>query len=151
LFTGKDLRAGIQGIYVLHPVMMGDPKVEHYGFESNIKPLVLSPAITDKNISGTDLTVQVNPKVGKTQRVVTLLNEFEPVSGIPNSYALKAPDNNGITSDIVMETDSIIFSVDGVEPGNYLLRIQVDGAESPLEVSPDPLDPKYISPQVSIP
>ena len=151
LFTGKALRAGIQGVSVIHPVMMGDPKVEHYGFESNTKPLVLSPTITVSTIIGTNLTITVNPNIGKTQKVVALLNEFESVSGIPNAYALKAPDKNGITSDIETETGSVVFSVADVEPGNYLLRIQVDGAESPLKVSSDPLDPKYVSPQVSIP
>ena len=151
LFTGKALRAGIQGVSVIHPVMMGDPKVEHYGFESNTKPLVLSPTITGSTVIGTDLTITVNPSIGKSQKVAALLNEFEPVSGLPNAYALKAPDKNGITSDIETETGSVVFSVADVEPGNYLLRIQVDGAESPLKVSSDPLDPKYVSPQVSIP
>ena len=151
LFAGKALRAGIQGVFVLHPVMMGDPKVEHYGFESNVKPLVLSPTITDQTVSGTDLTIEVNPKVGKTQKVVALLNEFEAASGTPRAYSIKAPDNNGITSDVVTETDAITFSIEDVEPGNYLLRIQVDGAESSLQVSSDPANPRYFSPQVSIP
>lgn len=151
LFTGKPLRAGIQGVCVLHPVMMGDPKVEHYGFESNVKPLILSPTITDKTIGGTDLTIKVNPKVGKTQKVVALWNELEAASGVPHAYSIKAPDNNGITSDTMTETDSITFSIENIEPGNYLLRIRVDGAESPLQVSPDPANPKYIGPKVSIP
>jgi hypothetical protein len=151
LFTGKALRAGIQGVFILHPVMMGDPKVEHYGFESNIKPLVLSPTITNTNIVGTDLTIQINPKVGKTQKVIAFLNEYDSPSPTPRAYSLKAPDNNGITSDIETETDAITFSIEDVEPGDYLLRIQVDGAESPLQVNADPANPKYFSPQVNIP
>jgi hypothetical protein len=130
--------------------MMGDPEVEHYGFESNAKPLVLCPRIVDKAVSGDDLTLTLQPKVGKTQKVTVLLNEFEPASDITHAYSIKAPDNNGITSDSVTETDSITFSVAKVEPGNYLLRVQVDGAESSLQLSADPANPKYISPQVTI-
>jgi len=150
LFTGKTIRAGIQGVSVLHPVMMGDPKQEHYGFESNTRPIVLCPKIIVQTVSGDDLTLTIQPKVGKTQKVTILLNEFEAASGTPHAYSIKAPDNNGITSDSVTETDSITFSVAGVASGKYLLRVQVDGAESSLQVSSDPSDPKYISPQVSI-
>ncbi len=150
LFSGEVLRAGIQGISVLHPVMMGDPAVEHYGFESNTKPIALSPTIVDKGVSGEELTLQIEPYVMKTQKVTLLLNEFEPATGTPHAYAIKAPDNNGIIYDAVTATASITFSVSGVEPGDYLVRVQIDGAESPLEVSSDPSDPRYVSPQVSI-
>jgi hypothetical protein len=150
LFAGKAFRAGIIGMSVLHPVMMGEPKVEHYGFESNIKPMIFSPTITNTTINGTNLTVEVNPKIGKTQKVAVLLNEFQPV-GAPHAFSIKAPDNNGITSDLLTETDSVTFPVDNVTPGNYLLRIQVDGAESPLEVSAVPANPEFNGPLVSIP
>lgn len=149
LFTGEVLHAGIQGISVLHPVMMGDPAVEHYGFESNTKPIALSPTIVDMSISGKELTLQIEPYVRKTQKVTLLLNEFE-AAGTPHAYSIKAPDNNGIIYDALTATASITFSLSGVEPGDYLVRVQVDGAESPLEVSSDPSDPKYVSPQVSI-
>jgi hypothetical protein len=154
LFAGKDLRAGIQGVEVLQPVMMGDPKVEHYGFESNTKPIAISPTIVDKAVSGGNLTIQFAPQVGKTQKVLALLNEFgftsTPDHKIPYAYSLKAPDNNGITLDSVTATPSVTFSISGVAAGKYLVRVQVDGAESPLQVSSDPSDPKYVSPQVSI-
>ncbi len=150
LFTGQPLRAGIQGVAILHPVMMGEPQVEHYGFESNIKPMILSPTITGTAVTGTNLTIQVNPKIGRTQKVTALLNEFE-AAGIPHAYSIKAPENNGITSDTVNETDSVAFPAGDVEPGTYLLRIQVDGAESPLEVSTNPANPIYNGPLVSLP
>lgn len=151
LFAGKPLRAGIQGVYVQHPVMIGDPKVEHFGFESNVKPIVLSPTILNKTISGTDLTIEIDPKVGKAQKVLALLTEFEPASAVPHAYSIRPPDNNGIADESVVETGSITFSVENVEPGKYLLRVQVDGAESPLEVSDDPANPRYIGPQVTVP
>jgi hypothetical protein len=150
LFTGKTLHAGIQGVFVMHPVMMGDPKVEHYGFESNTKPMVLCPKIIGTVVSGDNLTLSIKPSVGKTQKVTLLLNEFGVSTGTPHAYSIKAPDNNGITGAGVTETNLITFSVADVTAGKYLLRVQVDGAESPLQVSVDPSDPKYVSPQVNI-
>jgi hypothetical protein len=156
LFAGQSLRAGIQGMSVLHPIMMGDPKVEHYGFESNIKPMALCPTIAGKSIDGTakTMTLTINPPVGKTQKVLALLNEFgfipSPDRKIPYAYSIKAPDNNGITSDSETETNSITFSLAHVEPGDYLLRVQIDGAESALKLNSDLSDPKYISPQVNV-
>lgn len=146
LFQDKDLRAGIQGVCVLHPVMMGDPAEEHFGFESNVGPLVLSPTITvDPNV-GDELTVKLKPDVGKTQKVVALLNEFESGSATPRAYSIAAPENNGINGSET-KTSEITFDVAEVEPGDYLLRVQVDGAESPLEVETG----KYVSPKVTIP
>jgi hypothetical protein len=152
LFSGMPLRAGVQGLQVLHPVMMGVPEVEHYGFESNVKPFVLSPAVTIESVSSTELTLSFTPNVGRSQRVMVLLNELNPPSGNPNGYAIKAPPDNGITDPNVTETDSITFSVAEVKSGAYLLRVQVDGAQSPVEAGSDPGDPnKYSDPKVQIP
>jgi hypothetical protein len=157
LFTGKAVRAGIQGVSVLHPLLMGNPKVEHYGSESNVKPLVLSPTITNTSIDGTakTMTLTIIPKVGKTQKAIAFLNEFEPASNPPNDYVLKAPDNNGVTG-TGTETDSITFPLAGVKRGNYLIRIQVDNAESPLTQEMSSLTPpdnplKFNGPQVIVP
>jgi len=151
LFTSEPLRAGVLGLQVLHPVMMGMPEVEHYGVESNAKPFILHPTITVDSVSSSEMTLTFSPEVGKTQRVIALLNEFDSGSDTPRAYILKAPSNNGITSESVMETDSITFSLAEVVPGDYLLRVQVDGAESPLEIDPDPSNPRYINPRVNIP
>jgi hypothetical protein len=40
--------------------------------------------------------------------------------------------------------------VKSVAAGTYLLRVQVDGAESLLDPGPDPGDPKYVGPLVTI-
>lgn len=151
LFTGKVLSAGVLGVQVVHPVMMGTPKVEHSGVESNVKPFVLHPIITMQQANSTEMTLYFSPKVGKAQRVIAMLNEYNSGSGNPRAYTIKAPSQNGITDESVMETDSITFSLAGVEPGDYLLRVQVDGAQSPLETDPDPDNPIYIKPRITIP
>jgi hypothetical protein len=151
LFTGKPLRAGVTGVQVLHPMMMGTPEVEHFGVESNVKPLVLHPTITGHSASSTDMSLQFSPKIGKAQRVIAMLNEYNSGSGSPLAYTLNAPSQNGITDESVTETDSITFLLTDVEPGEYLLRVQADGAQSPLETDPDPNNPRYINPRITIP
>lgn len=50
--------------------------------------------------------------------------------------------------------DSIMFDITGIAAGTYLLRVQVDGAESVLQVDKDPNSPTYLKilgPTVTIP
>ena len=148
------LRAGVQGVQVVHPMLMGDPPTLHRGVESNVAAFVLRPTVTGVEApDATEVTVTFNPEVGKTQRVVLLLNEFNPPSDrAPRAYSFKAPPDNGIEDEDVDETASITFSITGVEPEEYLVRVQVDGAESPLAVDtdPGPTFNQYIDPTVMI-
>ena len=127
------------------------PPEEHLGFESNAKPFVLHPTVTPGAVTSAEMTLTFSPPVGKTQRVFAMLNQLGSGSTNPRAYTLKAPLNNGITDDDVTETDYIVFSLDEVQSGVYLLRVQVDGAESPLERDPDPTNPRYTQPQVIVP
>jgi hypothetical protein len=151
LFAGTLLRAGIQRIQVLHPMMMGTPEVVHHGVESNVVPFVLHPTVTVDSVSSAAMTLNFSPKVGKTQRVIALLNQFNANTDNPRAYMLNAPSNNGITGENVADTAAITFSLADVKAGDYLLRVQVDGAESPLAIDPDPNNPRYISPRVNVP
>jgi hypothetical protein len=152
-FPAGSLRSGVQGVQVVHPVMMGIPPAPHRGIESNAAAFVLRPVVTDVDApDATAVTVTLNPAAGKTQRVVLLLNEADPPPDrMARAYSFKAPRDNGIEAEDVDETTSITFPVSGVEPGDYLVRVQVDGAESPLETAPDPANPVYVGPTVTIP
>jgi hypothetical protein len=83
-----------------------------------------------------------------------LLNEFNPPSNrAVRRYSFEAPPDNGIQDD-AETTASITFAMSGVASDEYLLRVQVDGAESPLTVDTDPDSPtfnQYIEPRVTIP
>ena len=149
LFTGKSIRAGVRGLQVVHPVMMGVPAVEHYGVESNVEPFVMHPTIAVQAVSSSELTLTFSPEVGRNQRVIALLNEFNTAA--PRAYTLRAPSDNGIADESETETDAITFSLDDVEAGEYLVRVQVDGAESPLGVDADPSNPRYINPRIVVP
>src|SRR5262249_5545082 len=75
------LLAGVQGVQVVHKLLMGSPPVPHDGVSSNVAAFVLRPRIDSIIVSGPSvLTVGLTPPVGDLQRVVLMLNEFNPPS-----------------------------------------------------------------------
>lgn len=152
-----NLRAGLQGVQVVHYIQAGTPPTPHRGFESNVAAFVLRPRITAtaSNVQGSgddprsaDIELDFDPQVGRSQRVVLLLNEFQPPSDRPaRAYTFSAPPRNEPTDPD--ETNSITVPISGVEPGTYVVRVQVDGAESPLGF--DEATGQYDSPQVTLP
>jgi hypothetical protein len=143
------LRAGVNSVQVVHELDLGTPSEPHGGFESNVAAFVLRPTITAATATSSQVNISFNPKVGKRQRAVLLLNELNPPqSRSARAYSFNAPRNNGITSDAVEETDTIEFAISHVVAGDYLVRVQVDGAESALERS---TDGQFNGPQVTIP
>jgi len=126
------LRAGVQGVQVVHKMLMGTPETEHRGVESNVEAFVLHPTITSVSAINTQVTVQVSPIVGERQRVVLLLNEN--TTAAPAAYTfVDEPRPAG--------TSSIEIAISGVKPAEYFVRLQIDGAESPLDL--DPASPTF--------
>lgn len=149
------LKPGIQGVQVIHEMMMGTPPVPHRGVESNIAAFVLNPIITSVNVSNVqdsgndalsaDLTIHINMTIGKAQRIFLLLNEIS--SGIPEAHTFVAVPRNA-------DVSSITIPVSGVKAAEYLVQMQADGATSPLTVDTNPASPtfnQYIGPKVTIP
>lgn len=161
------LRAGAQGAQVVQPRLMGTPPTEHRGVESNLAAFVLHPTINRKDddtpditvsppaisSDGTrtaDVTVKLSPHAGRTQRASLLLSELNPPPGrAPRAYSFAAAPRS--EPDDPAETDTLMFPVSGVAAGDYLARVQVDGAASPLEQDADESNPLYIGPRVTIP
>ncbi len=142
-------RAGVQGVQVVHRMPMGTPAVPHEGVESNVAAFVLHPGITQISPgSPQTLTLELNPAVAPQQRVVLLLNQVAPPSPQPRAYAIDASDE-GRTE----VTDTVSFGVAGVAAGDYLARVQVDGAMSSLEVDTDATSPtfnQFVGPRITI-
>lgn len=156
------LRAGAQGVQVVHKINMGEPETEHRGFESNaaaivVRPIVTPGAVTMTSTSVVDGTTFYNakvvlnfiPRVGVDQRVALLLNEFDPPS-TRAAFAyrfdvLVEPANLGDIS-----VSPLTAKVTHVASAKYLVRVQVDGAESLLQSDANPLDPKFIAPKVDL-
>jgi len=143
------LRAGVQTLQILHNTQnyMGDTPSGIVG--SNIVPFVLCPTITtddvavssievDNNLCTAELTVRVDLNIGESQRAFLLLNEL--ISSNPAAYVFKARNQT--------QTRSLIFLVKDIKLGDYLVRVQIDGAESFLRTLQN--SDEYISPRVEI-
>ncbi len=147
------LKAGIQGVQVIQQRQMGSPLEPHRGVQSNVEAFVLSPQFTinrvfnfqgaGDNPRSADIELEVVPEIKKSQKVILLLNEF--VAGLVteplHSYSFQA-------AAVTISTTTITIPMSGLKAGDYLVRIMVDGAESPLGT--DGLG-KYNAPQITIP
>jgi hypothetical protein len=120
-----DLRAGVHGLQVMQQIMIGTPPSAHRGVQSNVAALVLCPRITSTTATNANVTLEVMPEVGAGQRISLLLNERTGVT--PNAYTFFVPARSS-------DTATVEIPISGVKAGEYFVRVQVDGAESPLEM-----------------
>lgn len=150
-----DLRSGVHRVQVVQYAQMGTPPTPRRAFESNVVSLVLCPKITASVISvqgsgdeprSADVRVNFDPEVGRAQHVVVMLDEYQPPSDRPaRAYSFTVPPRQETDPD---ETAVIHVQVTDVRPGTYMVRVQVDGARSPLHFNSQL--GRYDSPQVTI-
>ncbi|MDR7275508.1 DUF4255 domain-containing protein [Catenuloplanes atrovinosus] len=120
-----ELPPGAHPVQLLYDVAFGDrqrPLVE-----SNVVAYVRRPRITRVTSGASGVTVQLDLSVLAAQRAVLLL---DGAGG--RGYRFDAPHplaEPGVT------TDRFTVPITGVEPGTYLVRVQIDGAQSPLELT----------------
>jgi hypothetical protein len=127
-FPANALRAGVQGVQVVQQVEFGSPGDPHAGFDSNVAPFVLHPRVTAVNVNpGGHVIVSIVPPVRDGQRATLLLNASPGTPHSVHSFTLPPAAGNLATLD---------FTVSGVGSGDYFVRVQVDGAESPLDFDP---------------
>jgi hypothetical protein len=138
------LRAGVQGVQVLHPFLVGDPPEPRAGVESNVAALVLRPRVASAEtgpvtvksaFASATLTLTWEPLVGARQKAFVLLNT---VAGSPQpaAYSFPVPPRTD-------DAEDANIPLSGMVPAVYLVRLQVDGAESPLDVDTDPASPTF--------
>ncbi len=146
LLVPADLYPSVQSIQVVHLTMGNTGQTEHI-VESNVAAFVLHPTITafvgqvenkGENLRSAEITVKFHPQIGKAQRVVLLLSDVSAQSLVAYSF-LVAPRTE--------DTDAITIPVKNVKPGTYIVRVCVDGAQSPLHKNQTG---EYDSPQVTI-
>lgn len=145
------LRAGVLPAQFVYRVALDpdDPVASlRVGWASNSFPLVLRPLVdSTEQVDDADgdpqLEVTLLPDVGPRQRATLLLNQLNPAPGERAlSYVIDAPSRSGQAA-----SDVISFAIGDVAPATYLLRVQIDGAESPLETD---ANGTYNGPQVTI-
>jgi hypothetical protein len=130
-------RAGLLGLQVIHKRMMGSPPTPHQGDESNLAAFVLRPEIS---VDEASKVVHVSPAIGKDQRLVLHLNEMPPGALPARDQSFLIPSRNAAISEIPLPTDDL-------GTGDYLVRVEVDGAESVLIADEAG---NYVGPKVSI-
>jgi hypothetical protein len=146
VLSGESLCAGAQGIRVVYSDQTG----------SNLAAFVLHPRVLSVSYSssGPDgeertLIVETDVIIWERQRILLMLNEVasEAPASYSTSIAVAAPFAGGSTIDIPVNRQMKTGTT-------YLVRVQIDGAESPLMVDTDPDSPtfnQYVSPAVDIP
>jgi hypothetical protein len=133
LLNDPALRAGIAAVQVVHDVDFGAPSGMHGAFESNVVPFVLAPHFTPGTLTATAFTLSIQPDVAVGQQLVLLLN------GSNLSYRFSASASQTSATQTI--------PVQGVASGTYLVRLQVDGATSALELDSGG---QYIGPAVTV-
>ena len=132
----SDVHAGMKGLQIVQKKKMGTPEADHPGFESNVAPFVLRPTITLATAAaapnppgGTNVTLTLAPNIGVGQRAVLVLNNL--AAATPTSFT-SAP--------LVSAADSnqVVINIRGVPTGSYMVRVQIDGAESLPNTVPMP-------------
>jgi Pvc16 N-terminal domain len=139
------LRAGASTVQVLHEhVLAADPTQTRPWVSSDPVAFVLAPEIETpipaSVARGSDLTLTVSPAIERGQRVQVLLGAV----AIGRTLTTGAPDTD----------TSMVFRIPADFPtGSHLLRIQVDGAESPLQVDDvvgSPTFGQYVGPKLQV-
>jgi hypothetical protein len=137
------LRAGVQSLQVLH-----SPPNQNGFNGSNTVPFVLAATVTDVGALGieydnsfcmAEIRVCLDLDIGIEQKVFLLLNER--TSANPRGYVFPAQSRTEVTN-------LVTFFVKDIIPDGYLLRVQIDDAETLLEC--DRTTGEYVSPTIEI-
>lgn len=127
------LKAGAQTLQVGRYVL--DLNGEMPIVESNVFPFILCPTIIEIEIvdleeleeesySG-EVVVTLDVLVGSEQRAIILLNHKD--AGKNKNYLFNAQARDE-------DSETISFMVNNIRSGDYLVRVQIDGAESVLQI-----------------
>lgn len=137
------IRAGAQSIQVLHRLASTSPMMINT-VTSNVMAFVLCPTIlkvtvsqletVEDNLRSALLTVQLDVTVQEKQKVSIALNEWTTDS--PATYMFDRPS-------LSQSSNIIEIPINNVKVGEYLLRINIDGAESKLGVDDNPDSPTF--------
>lgn len=146
LLLPSSLAAGMHSIQVVH-LVMGNPYAPADEIASNALAFVLHSTISatidrvqpsDGDLYTAEITVKFTPPVAKGQRVILLLDRMS--KDLSANYMIPVA-TQGQTA------ESIVIPVQNIRAGNYLVRVQVAGAEGWLSGC---ADGGYASQQVTI-
>jgi hypothetical protein len=138
------LRAGMHSAQVVYVTPVGSPPVLRRGERSNVAGFALHPRVKQRDDGAgrleDDITVTNLTGTGTAPRSATVTVRLAPDLA-PNQEVQLELVRAGALRAIVAAppptaaTDTVAFAVRDVEAGTYLLRVRVDGAESPFDVN----------------
>ena len=147
------LKAGIQTVQIIQPMLLGSPPTPHpgAGAMSGVFPFMLVPAVAPSSPPGQFavhylpsfgsppgpvIQVGVIPVVKAGQRVLLLLSQTNPVmTRLVDGGALQA------------DSATLIFPAAAITSGQYFVQVLVDGAQSALALGPaTPVGPTVVVP-----
>jgi hypothetical protein len=134
------LQPGLHAVQVAHRIAFNpdDPTDTRRGVESNVAAFVLVPEIVGSPATaalGSTPSLTISPAVGPNQRAVVLVGRG--TIPIPARPPANPPSN----------TLKFTLPKDFSTGANQLLRVQIDGAESPLVADANGL---YVDPRIEI-
>ena len=124
-----DLPAGVHPLRVLQNVAVDPTTTLIKVLQSNVVPFVRVPRVTATATAPKALTITLDLPVGNEQRVQLLLDELgSPAGRAPRAYQFDAafplPD--------ARPSEQVTVPLGPMAAGTYLVRVQVDGAQSPI-------------------
>ncbi|HEY4086595.1 MAG TPA: DUF4255 domain-containing protein [Bryobacteraceae bacterium] len=148
------LLPGTQSVAVNQPMLLGSPPEPHRGTQSAPVPFTLQPRIQTITPSSGQIDITLDLAVGPSQTALLVLNQLLPLTSPPasnaNAYTFPATPRISLASPPLSPpppSPNLSFPIPGVDPGTYLVRVQVADAESPLTPGPDG---RLVNPQVTI-
>jgi hypothetical protein len=146
------LTAGTHTIAVRQAVRIGANGPTRSLFASNLGSFVLQPTIAR---TGTDHDIEVTDVqgTGSAQRSATVTVKVDPPAGRRQTATLELLTVAGVAHTFLAgsrteDTPQLGFAVEGVAAGDYLVRVRLDGAESPLELDDQRVP---VEPEITIP
>ncbi len=126
-----DLKSGVQTVQVTHELMLGKPPQPHEGINSNLSAIVLSPVLTNQSFTGGKIKAKVKPAIPPESSYVIILNRLLVIpADTPKDYSFTFKNKKKVANNFV-ETEDIDEAIT-IEKGNYLVRIRINNATSPL-------------------
>ena len=147
------IAAGTHQVQVMQPKLIGTPPVVHAGTTSLPSEFILSPVVqnvsavnvvVNNGLAKADINLVLNPAINPGQKVMLLLNQ---VVGSGTTHAYTFPLAADFFGSPPVPVSAITIKVNNVAQGNYLVRIQADGAESTMGSD---AQGQYNSPKISM-
>ncbi len=172
---GVNLQAGVQSLQVLHSPpnrpASNDRKGEpDFAIESNAIAFILCPSLkgdaqvvnrppaggwlggvfqsNNQDPRNGDIIVELDNNVTPSQRALITMNRLLTSETKDNliSFIFRAQDRQ-------TETHRLTFPFERLQPGEYLIRVQIDGADSELKIDTEPKSStlgQFVGPKIII-